>query len=307
LLSLGGCQREASAPPLQGATIGGPFSLVNQDGQRVTERDFAGRYRLMYFGFANCPDICPVDLQVIGGGLRQFERDDPERAQRVQPIFVTVDPARDTPPLLKRYVAAFHPRLVGLTGSQAEIEAAKRAFGIFGEAADGSAGRADRDRAARPGAGRNRRRARSLGGMRERFWELPVDDLTREEWEALCDGCGKCCLHKLEDSVTGEVHPTNVACKLLDRRSGKCSDYKMRRMHVPECVRLTVDGLRKIDWLPVTCAYRLRGDNKPLAEWHYLISGDPESVHKAGISVRGWTVAEQDVGDIEQHVVDREL
>jgi protein SCO1/2 len=135
LLLLGGCQRDAALPPLQGAAIGGPFSLINQDGQRVTERDFAGRYRLMYFGFANCPDICPVDLQVIGGGLRQFERDDPARAERVQPIFVTVDPARDTPPLLKRYVATFHPRLVGLTGSPAEIEAAKRAFGIFGEAA----------------------------------------------------------------------------------------------------------------------------------------------------------------------------
>lgn len=143
--------------------------------------------------------------------------------------------------------------------------------------------------------------------MRERFWELPVDDLTREEWEALCDGCGKCCLHKLEDSATGEVHPTNVACKLLDRRSGRCSDYRKRRLHVPECVRLTAAGLRKIDWLPVTCAYRLRGDDKPLADWHYLVSGDPESVHRAGISVRGWTVAEQDAGDIEQHVIDREL
>ena len=146
-----------------------------------------------------------------------------------------------------------------------------------------------------------------MGDVRERFWELPLDALTREEWEALCDGCGKCCLHKLEDDVTGEVHPTNVACKLLDRRTGKCSNYKQRRLHVPECVRLTSEGVRKIDWLPTTCAYRLRGEGKPLADWHYLISGDPESVHRAGISVRGWTVAEQDVGDIEKHVVDREL
>lgn len=135
LLLVSACQRDAAAPPLQGAAIGGPFSLINQDGQRVTDQTFAGRYRLIYFGFANCPDICPVDLQVMGAGLRQFEAADAQRAARVQPIFVTVDPARDTPPLLKRYVATFHPRLVGLTGTAQEIEAAKRAFGIFGEAA----------------------------------------------------------------------------------------------------------------------------------------------------------------------------
>lgn len=139
LMLLGGCGGDASAPPLQGAAIGGPFSLVDQDGRRVTDQSFAGRYRLIYFGFANCPDVCPVDLQVLGAGLRQFERDDPQRAQRVQPIFVTVDPARDTPALLKRYVAAFHPRLVGLTGTQAEVEAAKRAFAIFGEAGERNA------------------------------------------------------------------------------------------------------------------------------------------------------------------------
>lgn len=140
-LLLASCGRDASAPPLQGAAIGGPFSLVDQDGRRVTDQSFAGRYRLIYFGFANCPDVCPVDLQVLGAGLRQFERDDPQRAQRVQPIFVTVDPARDTPALLKRYVAAFHPRLTGLTGTQAEVDAAKRAFAIFAEAEErGAAG-----------------------------------------------------------------------------------------------------------------------------------------------------------------------
>ena len=143
--------------------------------------------------------------------------------------------------------------------------------------------------------------------MREKFWELPIAALTRAEWEALCDGCGKCCLHKLEDADTGEVHATNVACKLLDRRTGQCCNYRERKLHVPECVRLTSDSVSRIDWLPSTCAYRLRAEGKPLFGWHYLVSGDRESVHAAGVSVRGWTVAEQDVGDIELHVVDREL
>ena len=147
-----------------------------------------------------------------------------------------------------------------------------------------------------------------MGALRPRFWELPLADLDRAEWEALCDGCGKCCLHKLEDADTGAVHATNVACKLLDRRTGRCSDYRARKMYVPECVRLTADSVHKIDWLPSTCAYRLRSEGRPLYDWHYLISGDPESVHEAGVSVRCWTVSEQDAGDnIEQFVIDREL
>lgn len=146
-----------------------------------------------------------------------------------------------------------------------------------------------------------------MGALRERFWELPIEALNGAEWEALCDGCGKCCLHKLEDADTGEIHPTNVACKLLDRRSGRCSDYKNRRKYVPDCVRLTLPKLRDMDWLPSTCAYRLRFENKPLFDWHYLLSGDPESVHIAKISVRGWTIAEEDAGEIEYHLVDRDL
>ena len=143
--------------------------------------------------------------------------------------------------------------------------------------------------------------------MREKFWELPLESLDRAEWEALCDGCGKCCLHKLEDEDTGRLFPTNVACRLLDRRTGRCKDYKHRRAYVPECVRLTARSMHKIDWLPSTCAYRLRGEGKPLPEWHYLLTGDPESVHEAGMSVRGWTVTEDDVGDLEHHLVEREL
>ncbi len=146
-----------------------------------------------------------------------------------------------------------------------------------------------------------------MGALRDRFWELPIEALDGAEWEALCDGCGKCCLHKLEDAETGEVHPTNVACKLLDRRSGRCSDYKNRRKYVPDCVRLTLPKLRDMDWLPSTCAYRLRFEGKPLFDWHYLVSGDPESVHIAQISVRGWTIAEEDAGEIEYHLVDRDL
>lgn len=144
--------------------------------------------------------------------------------------------------------------------------------------------------------------------MTGKFWEdLPLEKLDRAQWEALCDGCGKCCIHKLEDEETGELHATNVACRLLDRRMGRCSDYKHRHAYVPECVRLTVRNVPDIEWLPSTCAYRLRGEGKPLPDWHYLVSGDPESVHAAGQSTRGWTVSEDDVIDFEHHLVDRKL
>ena len=143
--------------------------------------------------------------------------------------------------------------------------------------------------------------------MRERFWEKPLEKLDRQEWEALCDGCGKCCLHKLQDERTGALSPTNVACRLLDRTSCRCSNYKLRRVFVPDCVRLDAAKMREIDWLPLTCAYRLRGEGKPLADWHYLVSGSRETVHEAGISVRGWTVSEDDAGDLDHHLVDRIL
>ena len=138
-----------------------------------------------------------------------------------------------------------------------------------------------------------------------RFWDdLPLEALDRAQWEALCDGCGKCCVHKLEDDVTGELFPTNVACKLLDRHSGRCSNYRHRRAFVPECVRLTPKLAATLDWLPDTCAYRLRAEGKPLADWHPLNSGDPESVHRAGISVRGWTISEVDAGELEDHILE---
>ena len=143
--------------------------------------------------------------------------------------------------------------------------------------------------------------------MSGRFWERPIEQLDRGQWEALCDGCGKCCLHKLEDEETGELHPTNVACKLLDRRTGQCSDYRHRRAYVPECVRLTAGSVRGIDWLPSTCAYRLRAAGEPLPAWHYLLSGDRDAVHRAGQSVKGWTVSEDEVGDLELHLTARVL
>ncbi|MEH3040949.1 MAG: YcgN family cysteine cluster protein [Sphingomonas paucimobilis] len=147
-----------------------------------------------------------------------------------------------------------------------------------------------------------------MGPVSGRFWEdLPLAALDRAQWEALCDGCGKCCLHKLEDEDSGEIHATNVACKLLDRRMGQCSDYRHRHAYVPECVRLNARNVGAIEWLPSTCAYRLRNEGKPLPDWHYLNSGDRESVHTAGQSTRGWTVSENDVGDLEHHLTDRTL
>jgi uncharacterized protein len=143
--------------------------------------------------------------------------------------------------------------------------------------------------------------------MTASFWEKPLAELDRGEWEALCDGCGKCCLHKLEDEDTGLVHATNVACRLLDRQSGRCTNYRGRRAFVPDCVRLTAGNVARLDWLPSTCAYRLRAAGAPLPDWHYLICGDREAVHRAGMSVRGWTVSEVEAGDLEHHLVDHEL
>ncbi len=135
------------------------------------------------------------------------------------------------------------------------------------------------------------------------FWEKPLDALTRAEWEKLCDGCGRCCLIKLEDEDTGGIYPTSVCCKLLDRESCRCQDYRHRRDHVPDCIRLTLKKLQNISWLPPTCAYVLRGAGKPLPAWHPLLTGDPDSVHRAGVSVRGRVeadeteIAEEDLPD----------
>lgn len=131
-LALGACSPPApDAPPLAGATIGGPFTLVNQDGATVTARDYDGRYRLMYFGYAFCPDVCPVDLQKLMAGYAALEKSDPAVAAKVAPIFVSIDPERDTPPVLKQYVSAFHPKLTGLTGTPQQIAAAAKAYAVI--------------------------------------------------------------------------------------------------------------------------------------------------------------------------------
>lgn len=135
------------------------------------------------------------------------------------------------------------------------------------------------------------------------FWERPLASLSREQWEALCDGCGKCCLHKVEDEDTGRIWPTNVACRLLDLKTARCSDYRHRKARVPDCLRLTPKLAAQVTWLPDTCAYRLRADGLPLPEWHYLVSGDREAVHRAGASVAGKAISEDIAGPLEQHIV----
>jgi uncharacterized cysteine cluster protein YcgN (CxxCxxCC family) len=140
---------------------------------------------------------------------------------------------------------------------------------------------------------------------RKPFWEKPLSALDRGEWEALCDGCGRCCVHKLEDEETGLLYATNVACRLLDRRNGRCTDYPNRKARVLDCVQLAQDNLAALEWLPDTCAYKLRAEDKPLPSWHYLVSGSRDTVHEAGQSTRGWTVSEDDAGELEDHLVDR--
>ncbi|MBI6630212.1 YcgN family cysteine cluster protein [Pontibaca salina] len=145
-------------------------------------------------------------------------------------------------------------------------------------------------------------------GLAPRFWERkPLDRMTRREWEALCDGCGKCCLNKLEDEDTGEIELTRVACRLLDDCTSLCAHYEIRHQFVPECIVLRPSTLEKnLYWMPQTCAYRLLWEGKPLYDWHPLISGDPESVHRAGVSLRGQTVSEFDTPeeDWEDYIIE---
>lgn len=122
---------DGARPPLAGARIGVPFALTDQDGRRVTDGDFAGRWRIMYFGYTFCPDVCPTGLQTLSAGLKAFEGADPARGAKVVPVLVTVDPVRDTPAVLKPYVAAFHPRLIGLTGAPLMIEAVTKGYGVY--------------------------------------------------------------------------------------------------------------------------------------------------------------------------------
>src|SRR5215210_2271918 len=128
LFVLAACSGGGAEPPLKGAAIGGHFTLTGHNGKRASDTNFRGKYPIYYFGFTNCPDVCPTDLAQIGEALRSFEKSDPARATRVQPFFITVDPERDTPLVLARYVQAFHPRLIGLTGTPNEIAAVAKTF-----------------------------------------------------------------------------------------------------------------------------------------------------------------------------------
>ncbi len=139
------------------------------------------------------------------------------------------------------------------------------------------------------------------------FWERPIATLDRGEWEALCDGCGQCCLHKVEDEDTGRIYRTNVGCRLLDLSTGQCADYRHRRAYVPDCIRLTPALVPKLGWLPSTCAYRLRDEGKPLPDWHYLKSGDRDAVKRSSASIVGRAISEVLAGPLENHIIEEDI
>jgi len=138
------------------------------------------------------------------------------------------------------------------------------------------------------------------------FRDKPLDKLSDDEWELLCDGCGLCCMHKFEDEDTGEMLYTNVACRLFDPETCRCTGYAQRVEQVPECMQIRHFTSEQFSWLPASCAYRLRFEGKPLFDWHPLLSGDMASVHSAGISMLGRCVPECEVDedDLPLHIID---
>jgi uncharacterized cysteine cluster protein YcgN (CxxCxxCC family) len=158
----------------------------------------------------------------------------------------------------------------------------------------------------RPGGGRGKRiHAAAVADEALPFWKRKtLAQMTQREWESLCDGCGKCCVNKLEYEETGEVVQTDTCCRLLDTHSCRCSDYKNRKKLVPDCIQLSPGVVAEMDWLPRTCAYRLVLQGRDLFWWHPLVSGDPETVHEAGVSARGKVISELEAGELTDHVLD---
>lgn len=137
------------------------------------------------------------------------------------------------------------------------------------------------------------------------FWETKsLAEMTQDEWESLCDGCGKCCLHKLQDEEDDFVYYTSVACRLLDCHSCRCMDYPNRTEHVPDCVQLSKENVETLSWMPSTCAYRLMAEGKPLPDWHPLKTGAPDSTITAGMSIRGMAIPEDEAHpDLTRYIV----
>ena len=138
------------------------------------------------------------------------------------------------------------------------------------------------------------------------FWRSKsLAEMTPAEWESLCDRCGRCCLHKLEDEESGEIYYTNIVCCLLDLETGRCTRYSERSRLVPDCLALSTENIPHLQFMPASCAYRLIAEGADLPEWHPLRSGDPDSVFDAGISVRGWAIPDSEVdGDLARHIIE---
>jgi uncharacterized cysteine cluster protein YcgN (CxxCxxCC family) len=146
--------------------------------------------------------------------------------------------------------------------------------------------------------------SKTPSNLSPKFWKKrSLNRLTKNEWEALCDGCAKCCLHRLEDEESGEVYISNIVCRYLNEEECRCSDYENRSVNVPDCVSVTPELLQDPYWLPSTCAYRLLAEGKELPDWHPLVSGTQESVETSGNSIKGRVICETEADDPEFHLV----
>ena len=140
---------------------------------------------------------------------------------------------------------------------------------------------------------------------KDNFWKSKtLKQMTNDEWESLCDGCGKCCIHKLEDIDTGEISVSNVSCMYIDLKTCGCKDYKYSHKNVKDCIKLTPETINKINWLPNTCSYKLVLNNDDLPDWHHLISGDKNTIHERGMSVKNYSINEKDIKDVNEYILD---